>query len=159
MGRIEPVAKLLKPFGGVAFSAPVEPDGDQRQDGQALLRDLHRNASQCDGENQAFQHLKIKIIHANKLADTTPECGATEKIEDENHQNTGGIVIGKAEQSQKSTKKNSADTCEGFQKSFEGFFRFFIQMDHPKTDQQRPQYILVQRIESGTAIHQIERYL
>ena len=93
MGRVEPVAQLLEPFGGMSLSAPVEPDEDQRQDRQTLLGDLHAETEDGHGIHKSTEHLKINIVHANGLEQIPHRRVAPEEIEHQDHQNTDSIII------------------------------------------------------------------
>ena len=134
MGRIEPVAKLLEPFGRITFSATVEPDEDQTQERKTLLRKFKGISENIDRVNQSLKQFTINIVQTAKLTDIAPEMIAPTEIEQQDHQNTGGIVVAEGDDAQKTAQQNRYSRGQINNQRLVGLFGGFIQVDHPEAD-------------------------
>lgn len=93
MERIESVVEILQGFAVVALLATVQPDGDQRQQSEALLHDEMGFPKNLNLIGIAAEHFNIDTPQSQKLRRIAPPLPMTEAIKYENCQDACVIVV------------------------------------------------------------------
>ena len=111
------------------------------------------------GIHQTTEELDIDPIQGEELAQEAPPLPATEEIENEQREHTGTIVIHHAEDAEHGTEYHDQRHRQHVNSDLLLLPRLLHQMDAEEAEQQRPDDILVNRIEPGAAVHQVKRNL
>ena len=159
MHRVEGVAGVLEWLTVVALAAAVESDRDQREEGEALLAELNFGAEDVHGIHQTTEELDIAPIQGEELAQEAPPLPASEEVENEHREHAGAVVIHHAEGAEHCTEYHNQRHRQHVNSDFLLLPRLLHQMDTEKPEQQRPDDVLVNRIEPGAAVHQVKRNL
>ena len=159
MHRIEGVAGVLEGLAVVALAATIEPYRDQREEGEALLANLDFGAEDVYGIHQTAEELDIDPIQGEELAQEAPPLTATEEIENEHREHAGSVVIHHAESAKHSTQHHNQRYRQHVERHLLLLPRLLHPVDAEEAEQQRPDDVLVDRIEPGAAVHEIKRNL
>ena len=159
MHRVEGVAGVLEGSAVVALAAAIESDWDQGEEGEALLTQLDFGAEDGYGIHQTTEELDIDPIQGEELAQEAPPLPSTEEIENEHREHAGAVVIHHAEGAEHSTEYHDQRNRQHINTDFLLLPRLLHQMDAEEPEQQRPDNVLVHRIEPGSAVHQVKRDL
>ena len=111
-----------------------------------------------DGIQQTAQQLHIDPVEGEKLPCQTPPLPSAEEVEDKYRQHAGAVVVHHAQSAQHCADQHNKQGGEQIQPCFLLFAHGFHQMNAQKTEQQRPDHVLVHRIKPGSAVHQVERH-
>ena len=139
-----------------ALPPAIQPDGHQRQQRQALLAKLKFHAEELDGIHKSTQQLHVDPIQRRQLPQQAPPLASVEKVEDEHGQHTGTVVIRHAQRAQHRARHHHKGSHQQVQPCFLLFAHRFHQVDAQKPQQQRPDDVLVHRVEPGAAVHQVK---
>lgn len=159
MHRVEGVTGALEWLTVVALAAAIEPDWDQGEEGEALLTQLDFGAKNGYGIHQTTEELDIDPIQGEELAQEAPPLPATEEIENEHREHAGTVVIHHAEGAEHSTEHHDQRYRQHVERHLLLLSRLLHQMDAEEAEQQRPDDVLVDRIEPGAAVHEVKRNL
>ena len=159
MDGVKGVARILERLAVVTLSPAVQPDGNERQQRQSLLAQLKFHAQQPHGVHQAAQQLHIHPVESQQLPQQTPPFPTTEDIEDQHRQNTGAVVVHHAQRTQRHTGEGHEDEHQQERPALSLPPYRLCQPDTQKPQQQRPDHVLVYRVEPCAAVHQVEGYL
>ena len=159
MHRVEGVASVLEWLTVVALAAAVDPDRDQGEEGEALLTQLDFGAENAYGIHQTTEELDIDPIQGEELAQEAPPLPATKEIENEHREHASAVVIHHAEGAKHSTEYHNQRNRQYVNSDFLHLPRLLHQMDAEEPEQQRPDDVLVDRIEPGSAVHEVKRNL
>ena len=159
MHWIKRVADVLERLTVVALAAAVESDWDQGEEGEALLTQLDLGAEDVHGIHQTTEELDIDPIQGEELAQEAPPLPVTEEIENEHREHAGAVVIHHAEGAEHSTEHHDQHYGQYVERPLLLLSRLLHQMDAEETEQQRPDDVLVDRIEPCTAVHEVKRNL
>lgn len=159
MHRIEGVAGVLEWLTVVALAAAVESDRDQRKEGEALLTQFDLGAEDVHGIHQTTEELDIDPVQGEELAKEAPPLTATEEIENEHREHAGTVVIHHAEGAEHGTERHDQNHGQHIKRQLLFLPRLLHQMYTEKTEQKCPDDVLVDRVEPGTAVHEIKRNL
>lgn len=159
MHRVEGVAGVLKWLTVVALAATVEPNRDQREEGEALLTQLNFGAEDVHGIHQTTEELDIDPIQGEELAQEAPPLPTAEEIENEHREHTGAVVIHHAEGAKHSTNHHNQRHRQHVERPLLLLPRLLHTVDAEEAEQQRPDDVLVDRIEPGAAVHEVKRNL
>ncbi len=143
----------------VALATTVEPDRDQREEGEALLAQLDFGAEDVHGIHQTTEELDIDPIQGEELAQETPPLPTAEEIENEHREYAGTVVIHHAEGAEHGTEHHNQRHRQHVKRPLLLLPRLLHQMDAEETEEQRPDDVLVDRIEPGAAVHEVKRDL
>ena len=158
MYGIKGIAGILERLAVIALPSAVQPDGDERQKCKPLLTDLKFHAEYMDGIQQTAQQLHIDPVEGEKLSCQTPPLPSAEEVEDKDRQHAGAVVVHHAQGAQHCADQHNKQGGEQIQPCFLLFAHGFHQMNAQKTEQQRPDHVLVHRVKPGSAVHQVERH-
>lgn len=159
MHRIEGVAGVLEWLTVVALTAAIESDWDQGEEGEALLTQLDFGAEDGHGIHQTTEELDIDPIQGEELAQEAPPLPATEEIENEHCEHAGTVVIHHAEGAKHCAEYHNQRHRQHVNSDLLLLPRILHQMDTEEAEQQRPDDVLVDRIEPGAAVHEVKRNL
>lgn len=159
MHRVEGVAGVLERLAMVALAATIESDRNQGEKGEALLTQLDFGAKNVYGIHQTTEELDIDPIQGEELAQEAPPLPSTEEIENEHREHAGTVVIHHAEGAEHCTEYHDQCHRQHVERHLLPLSRLLHQMDAEETEQQRPDDVLVDRIEPGAAVHQVKRDL
>ena len=159
MHRVEGVAGVLEWLTVVALAAAVEPYRNQGEEGEALLTQLDFGAKNVYGIHQTTEELDIDPIQGEELAQEAPPLPTTEEIENEHRENAGTVVIHHAEGAEHCAEYHNQRHRQHVNSDLLLLPRLLHQMDAEETEQQRPDDVLVDRIEPGAAVHEVKRDL
>lgn len=135
MHRIEGVAGVLEEPAVVALAAAVEPDRDQREEGEALLTQFDLGAKDVHGIHQTTEELDIDPIQGEELAQEAPPLTATEEIENEHREHAGSVVIHHTEGAEHGTERHDQNHGQHVKHQLLFLPRLLHQMDAEKTEQ------------------------
>ena len=139
-----------------ALPPAIQPDGHQRQQRKPLLTQLKLHAEQPDGVHQPAQKHHVDPVQGQHLSQQAPPFPAPENVKSEHGQHTGTVVICHAQRSQ---QRPCCCHCGAHRQRDPELLLFahrFHQMHPQKPQQQRPDHVLVHRVEPCPAIHQIK---
>lgn len=156
MHRVEGVAGVLEGLTVIALAAAVESDWDQREEGEALLADLDFGAKNVYGIHQTTEELDIDPIQGEELAQEAPPLPSTEEIENNHCEHTGTVVIHHAEGAEHGSEYHNQRHRQHINSDFLLLPRLLHQMDAEEAEQQRPDDVLVNRIEPCATVHQVK---
>ena len=142
----------------VALPPAVQPDGHQCQQRQPLLAKLKVHAEELNGVHKPAQQLHVDPVQRCQLPQQTPPLAPVpvKKVEDEHSQHTGTVVVHHAQRAQHRARRHHKGGYQQIRPCFLLFVHRFHQMDAQNAQQQRPDDVLVHRVEPCTAVHQIE---
>jgi len=158
MQRVKGVVCILQYFVMVALLAMIQPDRNERQQGDALP--WHKMCLPPHGDliRKAAQHLQVDISQTDKLSQVTPPRVMSEKVEHQDSDDTGMIKIDKGSDSADIPDAHGDDPDQDAEPSL-FFLYFLIPSDQPDGDQKTPQHILMYRVDQTAPHCQIERNL
>ena len=159
MHRVKRVAGVLKRPRVVALAAAIEPYRDQCEEGEALLTQLDFGAEDVHGIHQTTEELDIDPVQGEELAQEAPPLPTAEEIENEHREHAGSVVIHHAEGAEHGTEHHNQRYRQHVERHLLLLPRLLHPMDAEKTEQQRPDDVLVDRIEPGAAVHEVKRNL
>lgn len=159
MHRVEGVTGVLEWLTVVALAAAVQPDRDQGKEGEALLTQLDFGAEDGHGIHQTTEELDIDPIQGEELAEEAPPLPSTEEIENEHREHAGTVVIHHAEGAEHGTEYHNQRHRQHVNSDFLLLPRLLHPVDAEEAKQQRPDDVLVDRIEPGAAVHEVKRNL
>ena len=81
MGRVEGVAEIAESLAVVALSAPIEPDGEESQQGQSLTDQEEGLPEEVELISEPAEDLHIDIPQAEQLTGQLPPLPTTEKVD------------------------------------------------------------------------------
>lgn len=143
----------------VALAAAVEPDRDQREEGEALLTQFDLGAKDVHGIHQTTEELDIDPVQGEELAQEAPPLPTAEEIENKHREHAGSVVIHHAEGAKHSTQHHNQRYRQHVERHLLLLPRLLHQMDAEEAEQKCPDDVLVDRIEPGAAVHEIKRNL
>ena len=139
-----------------ALPPAIQPDGHQRQQRKPLLTQLKLHAEQPDGVHQPAQKHHVDPVQGQHLSQQAPPFPAPENVKSEHGQHTGTVVIRHAQRSQ---QRPCCCHCGAHRQRDPELLLFahrFHQMHPQKPQQQRPDDVLVHRVEPSAAVHQVK---
>ena len=139
-----------------ALPPAIQPDGHQRQQRKPLLTQLKLHAEQPDGVHQPAQKHHVDPVQGQHLSQQAPPFPAPENVKSEHGQHTGTVVIHHAQRAQHRARHHHKSGYQQVQPCFLLFAHRFHQMHPQKPQQQRPDDVLMHRVEPCPAIHQIK---
>ena len=155
MDGIESVVDILQGFAVVALLATVQPDGDQRQQSEALLHDEIGFSPELDFIGIAPEHFYIDAPQSQKLCRIAPPLPMTEAIKYENCQDACVIVVYHRQQTADIGNEEGQDGYENPQPDAPCLY-LFVPMDQADGNQETPQDILVNGVEESAAYGKIK---
>ncbi len=156
MQGVEGVAKVLEPPGVVTLPAPVEPDGEEGEEGQALLDDPKFAAEEGYREEIAAEELDMEEIEAHKLPQKIPPAAASEEVEYQDGEHTHAVVVRHGEIAGEEARRRQ-EGAEEEGREGGASLAHLIQGGHQEQgDEKGPQYVLVIGVQGGAGHHQVE---
>lgn len=159
MRGIERIAKIPEGFAVVPLPSAIEPDGNEREERKPLLAELKLQAEEREGIELPTEQLHIDPVERGGLCGKLPPPPPAEKVKGEHRPDTGTVVIHHAEQTEDIAQQDHEHADRHIEPFLPLFSCAFHHADAKQTEEQRPDDILVEGIEPGAAVHQIEREL
>ena len=159
MRRIKSITEPLEPPRMIAALTFIKPYRDKRKKRQTLLCKL--KFVSCDRESvvHSFEHTDIYHGKTYKLRREVLPLTFTEKVEHKNRQNTCAVVIDHCKRSHSIAHKHYDRRQHPAENTLFQLSRFFYKNYREQSDKERPQHILMKRIERHSAVEKVERNL
>ena len=156
MYRIKRVAGILKRLAVVSLPPAVEPDGHEREQCKPLLADLKLQSEKLDRENLSSDERHIDPIERRDLPEQLPPLSAAEEIEHKHRQNAHAVIIYHAERAERKAQHRDRNASQKIEPCLPLFPHGLHRPNAEKADEQRPDDILVHRVEPRAAVHQVK---